>query len=141
MQFRVYPYDYDNYKLETNVLKSATDIASVYIPWIDSFMDIEEYPNIKKIHIFTLIDYKDDLKSFENDSRFKIYYIDEYDRDPFKDCDVKFDYIYLATLENATFLNMKILNDALNHLKDENSIVVKADAEDAVIIKMAKKSK
>ena len=134
MQFRVYPYDYIN---NDEVLKKGTEIAIVYDPWPNYITENEEYHNIKKIHIFTSIDYKDDVKYFENDSRYKIWFID--DRDPFKDCDVKFDYIQLDSLKDEEFLNMKILNDAINHLKDENSIIVKTNYDDLMIIKMPKK--
>lgn len=124
-------YDYKSID-EDEVLKKAAEIAYVYVPDADEGQYyVSKYKNIKKIHIFTYDFYKSNFKQFENDSRYKIYYIDEYEKDPFKYCDAKFDFIDITrldiifenTIANDPIFNMKILNDAINHLKDENSVL------------------
>ena len=129
MQLQVYDYkSIDEYE----VLKKATEIAYVYVPDADEGQYyVSKYKNIKKVHIFTYDFYKSNFKQFENDSRYKIYYIDEYEKDPFKYCDAKFDFIDITrldiifenTIANDPIFNMKILNDAINHLNDENSVL------------------
>ena len=143
---QIYDIDYVNENLE-EVLSKATDVAYVYVPDPrDPFhwgLITDEYPNIKKVHIFTSILCKRHFKQVENDSRYDILYIDgEQEKDPFKFYDVKFDYIYINRFDLAfqnpidydPILNMKILNDAIEHLKDENSILVNDTEEDECVV-------
>lgn len=70
----------------------------------------------KKIKYFKFI-----YESFENAERVKIWYVDNV-KDTFKNCDMKFDCIIMNPPYNRG-LHIKILNEALKHVKNTGSII------------------
>lgn len=118
MQLQVYDYKSID---EDEVLKKATEIAYVYVP--DAYEGqyyASKYKNIKKVHIFTSIDNKKYFKSVQNNSHYKVWFVDE--KDPLKNCDEKFDCIIIH--RNHKGFNCILSEDAIKHLKDENSAVI-----------------
>ena len=103
-------------------LKNAKTVALLYLgsPYYMT-RALEEY-NIEEVNIFTAKDFKFIYEPFENAERVKIWYVDNV-KDTFKECDMKFDCIIM----NPTYqrnLHLKILAEAIKHLKDEKSVCV-----------------
>ena len=103
-------------------LKNAKTVALLYLgsPYYMTRV-LEEY-NIKEVNIFTAKDFKFIYEPFENAERVKIWYVDDM-KDTFKDCDMKFDCIIMNPPYQRN-LHLKILAEAIKHLKDEKSICV-----------------
>ena len=103
-------------------LKNAKTVALLYLgsPYYMT-RALEEY-NIEEINIFTTKDFKFIYEPFENAERVKIWYVDNV-KDTFKECDMKFDCIIMNPPYNRG-LHLKILAEAITHLKDEKSTCV-----------------
>ena len=103
-------------------LKNAKTVALLYLgsPYYMT-RALEEY-NIEEVNIFTTKDFKFIYEPFENAERAKIWYVDNV-KDTFKECDMKFDCIIMNPPYQRN-LHLKILAEAIKHLKDDDSKVV-----------------
>ena len=103
-------------------LKNAKTVALLYLgsPYYMT-RALEEY-NIEEVNIFTAKDFKFIYEPFENAERAKIWYVDNV-KDTFKECDMKFDCIIMNPPSQRN-LHLKILAEAIKHLKDEKSVCV-----------------
>ena len=103
-------------------LKNAKTVALLYLgsPYYMT-RALEEY-NIEEVNIFTTKDFKFIYEPFENAERVKIWYVDNV-KDTFKECDMKFDCIIMNPPYQRN-LHLKILAEAIKHLKDEKSVCV-----------------
>ena len=103
-------------------LKNAKTVALLYLgsPYYMT-RALEEY-NIEEVNIFTTKDFKFIYEPFENAERAKIWYVDNV-KDTFKECDMKFDCIIMNPPYQRN-LHLKILAEAIKHLKDEKSVCV-----------------
>ena len=103
-------------------LKNAKTVALLYLgsPYYMT-RALEEY-NIEEVNIFTAKDFKFIYEPFENAERVKIWYVDNV-KDTFKECDMKFDCIIMNPPYQRN-LHLKILAEAIKHLKDEKSVCV-----------------
>ena len=103
-------------------LKNAKTVALLYLgsPYYMTRV-LEEY-NIEEVNIFTAKDFKFIYEPFEDAERVKIWYVDDM-KDTFKDCDMKFDCIIMNPPYERN-LHLKILAEAVKHLKDEKSTCV-----------------
>ena len=103
-------------------LKNAKTVALLYLgsPYYMT-RALEEY-NIEEVNIFTAKDFKFIYEPFENAERAKIWYVDNV-KDTFKECDMKFDCIIMNPPYQRN-LHLKILAEAIKHLKDEKSVCV-----------------
>ena len=101
-------------------LKNAKTVALLYLgsPYYMT-RALEEY-NIEEVNIFTTKDFKFIYEPFENAERVKIWYVDNV-KDTFKECDMKFDCIIMNPPYQRN-LHLKILAEAIKHLKDEKSV-------------------
>lgn len=108
-------------KNQWNLLKSATDIALVYLgsPYYSQRL-LEEYPNIKNVHIFVPAESVFIYMPFYNNNSINIQYVKDY-KYTFKNCHSKFDCIFINAPVNDILVAMKILNDSVQYLKYENS--------------------
>lgn len=102
-------------------LKNAKTVALLYLgsPYYMT-RALEEY-NIKEVNIFTTKDFKFIYEPFENAERVKIWYVDNV-KDTFKECDMKFDCIIMNPPYQRN-LHLKILAEAIKHLKDDGICV------------------
>ena len=103
-------------------LKNAKTVALLYLgsPYYMT-RALEEY-NIEEVNIFTTKDFKFIYEPFENAERVKIWYVDNV-KDTFKECDMKFDCIIMNPPYQRN-LHLKILAEAIKHLKDDKSVCV-----------------
>ena len=103
-------------------LKNAKTVALLYLgsPYYMT-RALEEY-NIEEVNIFTTKDFKFIYEPFENAKRAKIWYVDNV-KDTFKECDMKFDCIIMNPPYQRN-LHLKILAEAIKHLKDDKSVCV-----------------
>ena len=108
-------------KNQWNLLKIATDVALVYLgsPYYYKRL-LEEYPNIKNVHIFVPTELMFICMQFDKNSNYMIQYVKDY-KYTFKNCYTKFDCIFINTPVNDIIVAMNILNDSVEYLKDENS--------------------
>ena len=102
-------------------LKNAKTVALLYLgsPYYMT-RALEEY-NIEEVNIFTAKDFKFIYEPFENAERVKIWYVDNV-KDTFKECDMKFDCIIINPPYQRN-LHLKILAEAIKHLKDDGTCV------------------
>ena len=102
-------------------LKNAKTVALLYLgsPYYMT-RALEEY-NIEEVNIFTTKDFKFIYEPFENAERVKIWYVDNV-KDTFKECDMKFDCIIMNPPYQRN-LHLKILAEAIKHLKDDGTCV------------------
>ena len=102
-------------------LKNAKTVALLYLgsPYYMT-RALEEY-NIEEVNIFTTKDFKFIYEPFENAEKVKIWYVDNV-KDTFKECDMKFDCIIMNPPYQRN-LHLKILAEAIKHLKDDGTCV------------------
>lgn len=107
-------------KNQWNLLKQANDVALVNLgsPYYSQRI-LEEYPNIKNVHIFVPAEYVFIYMPFYNNNTINIQYVKDY-KYTFKNCYTKFDCIFINPPVNDILVAMKILNDSVKYLKDEN---------------------
>ena len=83
---------------------------------------LEQYNNIKEVNDFTRKDFNFIYEPYENNKQIKIWYVDDVN-DTFRNCNMKFDCIIMNPPYQRN-LHLKILAEAIKHLKDEKSVCV-----------------
>lgn len=108
-------------KKRGNLLKSANDVALVNLgsPYYSQRL-LEEYPNIKNVHIFVPAESMFIYMPFYNNNAINIQYVKDY-KYTFKNCYTKFDCIFINPPCADYNFNSKLLSDSVKYLKDENS--------------------
>ena len=104
-------------------LKYAKSVALLYLggPYYPVRL-LEEYNNIKEVNVFTRKDFKFIYEPYENNKQIKIWYVDDVN-DTFRNCNMKFDCIIMNPPYHRN-LHLKILAEAIKHLKDNKSVCV-----------------
>lgn len=122
------------------LLKSATDVALVYLgsPYYQQRL-LEEYPNIKNVHIFVPAESVFIYMPFYNNNAINIQYVKDY-KYTFKNCYTKFDCIFINAPVNDILVAMNILDDSVKYLKYENSKSFLRYNDDLLVLKKVNNS-